>query len=266
MQLDNLGSLMSPRYYGPSDAPRGGADPAASAIFAPRIYLADPDPLTRTQLAEYLRDKGFDIIAATDMDTAPPPVDVVIVALDSMIQRANKPNWLVAKPEVPTIVLDRPSVFPGRAAPLGFTPDARLSLPVHPRKLMATIRRILSLARVDSVDLREATAFVYSFSGWKLYPDRRLESSDGKTVLVEKRDFELLKALLTFPRHLLTRQQLIAIVWGSDSAIKNRTLDRSITHLRRHLGDDVRFPALIKTVVGVGYRLDVDVDVDVEKS
>jgi DNA-binding response OmpR family regulator len=59
---------------------------------------------------------------------------------------------------------------------------------------------------------------------------------------------------------VLTRQHLIAMVWGADKEIDNRTLDRPVTHLRRHLGDDVRFPVLLKTVVGVGYRLDADVE------
>lgn len=91
-------------------------------------------------------------------------------------------------------------------------------------------------------------------------PDRRLGWPEGKSILLDKRDFEVLKALLMFPREVLTRQHLLAMVWGSDKHVENRTLDRPVTRLRRHLGDDVRFPVLIKTVVGVGYRLDSDVE------
>lgn len=252
---------MPSRFHGYSDWPEPGADPGSSALFAPRIYLADPDPLTRAELAGYLRDKGFDIVAATDMDAAPPPVDVVIVALDAMKPRANRPHWLGAKLAFPLVVLDRASVFPGRAAPLGFTPDARLSLPVHPRKLVATIRHVMSLARVESVDPGEDAVRIYRFAGRTLHCDqRRLASREGTSIQLDKREYEVLRALLTFPRQLLTRQQLIALVWGSDVAIDNRTLDRPVTRLRRHLGDDVKFPVLLKTVVGAGYRLDVDVE------
>ena len=259
MYVEAVGSHMRPRHSGAS-LTRSAAEADVTAIFAPRICLVDPYPAARTALADYLSDKGFDIVTPADTDVPPAFVDVLIVVLDVSGQRTDRPKWLSQKPGVPTIVLDRSYVFAGRAALLGFTPDARLSLPVHPRKLIATIRRVLSLARVESADPREAPECVYRFSVWKLYPDRRLESFDGKTVVLEKRDFELLKVLLTFPRQLLTRQQLIAMVWGSATAIKNRTLDRSITHLRRHLDDDVRFPALLKTVVGVGYRLDVGVE------
>lgn len=249
------------RYSGKPDLLRPCAGSEVAAIFGPRIYLVDRDPLTRALLVDYLRDKGFDVVAATDMEAPPPLVDVLIVALSAIEQQANRPQWLVAKPEAPIIVLDRSYVFQGRTAPLGFAPDARLSLPIHPRKLVATIRRILNLARIESVDLREASARVYRFSGWSLYPEgRRLESHNGKSILLGKREFEVLRALLTFPRQLLTRQQLIAVVWGSEMAIENRTLDRPITRLRHHLGDDVRYPVLIKTVVGIGYRLDAEVE------
>lgn len=238
-----------------------GAGSGTTDTFAPRIYLADPDPLTRTQLVEYLRDKGFDIVAATDLDATIPLVDVLIVAMDTMEPRARRPQWLSEKPRVPIIVLDRSYAFPSRAVPLSFTPDARLSLPVQPRKLLATIRRVLSLARIESVDPCEAAVRIYRFSGWTLYPQkRRLKSRDGTSVLLDKRDCEVLRALLTFPRQILTRQQLIDLVWGPGKEIENRTLDRPITYLRRHLGDDVKFPTLIKTVVGTGYRLDADVE------
>jgi two-component system OmpR family response regulator len=250
---------MGPRVSGQSDLLRPGNE--AEPLFAPRIFLVDPDPLTRALLVDYLRDKGFDIVATADMEASPPLVDVLIVALDGMEARANRPKWLSQKPDVPTIILDRSHVFPGRATPLGFEPDARLSLPVQPRKLVATIRRVLSMARIESVDPREASVRIYRFSGWKLYPEeRRLVSHDGKSTLLDQREFEVLKALLTFPRQLLTRQQLIAIVWGAGMEVENRTLDRPVTRLRRHLGDDVKYPTLIKTVVGLGYRLDVEVE------
>ncbi|MFP5408541.1 MAG: winged helix-turn-helix domain-containing protein [Gammaproteobacteria bacterium] len=246
---------------GQSDFVRPGTEADIAAIFAPRLYLADADPLTRAQLAAHLRAKGFELVAATDLAAAPPPADVLIVALDSLGPHANMPEWLTTKPATPTIVLDRPQVFPGRVAALGFVPDARLSLPVQPRKLVATIRRVLSLARIESVDSLDTAARIYRFAGWTLDgATRQLASRDGTMTQLDPRECDVLKALLTYPRQVLTRAHLIALAWGAGEAIENRTLDRPITRLRRHLGDDVRFPALLKTVVGVGYRLDVDVE------
>jgi two-component system OmpR family response regulator len=261
MQQQRPGSSMSPRNTRQYDSTRLGPEAEAAEIFAPRIYLVDPDPLTRAQLVEYLRHKGFDIVSTTDIEASPAPADLLILALDGAELRANRPQWLSARPDVATIVLDRPRVFPGRAAALGFTPDARLSLPIQPRKLVATIRQVLSLARVESVDPQEKSARLYRFAGWTLHRHgRRLESRDSKSIVLTKLEFEVLQTLLTFPRQLLTRQQLIDFAWGPDKQVEGRRLDYPITRLRRHLGDDIKFPTLIKTVVGRGYRLDAEVE------
>ncbi len=235
----------------------------AMGAWSPRVFLLDPDPVTRRRLVDFLRDKGFDVVESADMERAPPAVDLLVIVLgglgsDTSLQR---PKWLAEKPDVPTVVLDRALVFPERTVALGFEPDARLSLPVPPRKLVATIRRAASLARFESLDQDEEAVCTYRFAGWTLHrQDGRLEASDGTSVLLDRREFEVLRAFLTFPHQLLTRQQLIAMVWGSDSKLDNRTLDRPIIRLRRRLGDDVRFPTLIRTIVGSGYQFNADVE------
>lgn len=238
-----------------------GLEAGADAIFAPRLGLVDPNPVTRALLVELLHDKGFDVVAAADMAATPPAIDALILAVDGMPQHAKRPAFLLEKPAVPVIVLDRPHVLSGLVAPLGFTPDARLGLPVPPRKLVATIRQLLSRVRIDAVATGESSVRAYRFCGWTLHAgERRLQSPDGRPVSLGRQECEALKALLAFPRQVLTREQLTAAIWGVHKAIPPRMLDGPIKRLRRHLGEDVRFPRLIKTVVGVGYRLDADVE------
>jgi len=260
VQLENPDLTRRTRPPAQADCPHVAAA-GVDAIFAPRLCLVDPNPVTRALLMEVLHDKGFDIVAATDVAAMPPAIDALVLALDGMPQHVRRPVWLMQKPAVPVIVLDRPHVFSGRVMPLGFTPDARLELPLQSRKLVATIRQVLSRARLDAVDAGHASVRVYRFSGWTLHAAaRRLESPDGVSVTLGKQACEALKALLRFPRQVLTRQQLTAAIWGADRAIPPRMLDGPIKQLRHHLGEDVRFPRLIRTVVGVGYRLDADVD------
>lgn len=242
---------------------RPATDAGVPGIWCSRVFLLDPDPVTRAMLAEFLREKDFDVVETGDMECTPPLVDVLLVVLGGLGVDAHRsrPRWFSEKPRIPTVVLDRALVFPERMAALGFEPDARLSLPVQPRKLVATIRRAASLVHLESVAPNEDSARAYRFAGWTLHrQDRRLEAADGKSVLLDRREFEVLRAFLRFPHQLLTRQQLIAMVWGLDRKLDNRTLDRPIISLRRHLCDDVRFPTLIRTVVGSGYQFNADVE------
>lgn len=241
----------------------GRADAAAGvdAIFAPRLCLIDPNPVTRGLLAELLHDKGFDVVETADMAALPSAVELLIFILDGVSPQARRPAWLVEQPAVPVIVLDRPHLLSGLVAPLGFTPDARLGMPVPPRKLIATIRQMLSRARIDPTPAGETAVHVYHFCGWTLHVrERRLASHDGQSVALSRQECELLVALLRFPRQVLSRQQLVGAIRGTHKTASLRTLDGPIRRLRRHLGEDVRFPRLIKTVVGVGYRLDADVE------
>lgn len=244
-----------------ADWRRSGAIAGVDTIFAPRLCLVDPNPVTRGLIAELLHDKGFDVVAAADTAAIPLAVDALILAVDGMPPHAKRPAWLIEQPAVPVIVLDRPHVLSGLVAPLGFTPDARLGMPVPPRKLVATIRQVLSRARIDANAAGETAVRAYHFGGWTLHArERHLESRDGQSVGLSKQECEVLRALLSFPRQVLTREQLSAVIWGAHKTVPPRMLDGPIRRLRRHLGEDVRFPRLIKTVVGVGYRLDADVE------
>ncbi len=59
------------------------------------------------------------------------------------------------------------------------------------------------------------------------------------------------------PGRLLTRKKLIRQVWQTDYTGDTRTLDVHISWLRRAIEEDVRRPRLIKTIRGMGYRLDL---------
>lgn len=102
-------------------------------------------------------------------------------------------------------------------------------------------------APVDSAVLHFADVRLEIFSCRVFRRDRE--------VRLSLRNFRLLRFFLEHPRQALSRQQLIAVLWGMHSGMKERAVDVRITGLRRVLnagGEE----NLIQTVRGVGYRLD----------
>ncbi len=68
-------------------------------------------------------------------------------------------------------------------------------------------------------------------------------------------EFRLLLALVSADGRVLTRDQLLDVVYGQDDAdILDRTIDVHIGRLREKLGDDAAAPRYVATVRGVGYR------------
>jgi DNA-binding response OmpR family regulator len=64
--------------------------------------------------------------------------------------------------------------------------------------------------------------------------------------------------LIDHPGEVVNREDLFRIVWETAYIGDTRTLDVHVSWLRQALEDDPRHPKFIKTVRGVGYRLDVD--------
>ena len=77
----------------------------------------------------------------------------------------------------------------------------------------------------------------------------------GREVALTRTEFDLLLALALSNGRVLTRDELVATVWGYDSEGGTRLLDSHILHLRGKIEPDPRRPRLVLTVRDVGYRL-----------
>ena len=84
---------------------------------------------------------------------------------------------------------------------------------------------------------------------------RREVTVDGTQTHLSRREFDLLAVLLTPPRRVRTRDELIDLLWPDRFLSDSRTLDTHIHRLRAKLEPDPADPQFIVTVRGVGFRL-----------
>nr|WP_272210337.1 helix-turn-helix domain-containing protein [Marinicella sp. W31]MDC2876207.1 helix-turn-helix domain-containing protein [Marinicella sp. W31] len=73
-------------------------------------------------------------------------------------------------------------------------------------------------------------------------------------------DFRLLTVLLSRPRFVLSREQLLDATSGRSAHVFDRTIDNQISRLRRKIERDPATPEIIVTVRGGGYSLACDVE------
>lgn len=88
--------------------------------------------------------------------------------------------------------------------------------------------------------------------------DQRWVRCSGRQASLTPRLVILLKILMEQRGVVIEREKLFSMVWDTDYTGDTRTLDVHISWLRQAVEDDPRHPRYIKTVRGVGYRLDVD--------
>lgn len=82
-------------------------------------------------------------------------------------------------------------------------------------------------------------------------------SKKDTSILLPKKEFYLLFKLLSYPKHIFTRQQLMDEIWGMDSEADERTVDVHIKRLREKFTNFNDFE--IVTVRGLGYKVEIKV-------
>ena len=80
--------------------------------------------------------------------------------------------------------------------------------------------------------------------------------ADGEKVELTHKEFEMLKLFMQNPNMVFSRDKLMSEIWGMDYIGETRTVDMHIKTLRHKLGNA---GGQIKTVIGVGYRLESEV-------
>lgn len=88
-----------------------------------------------------------------------------------------------------------------------------------------------------------------------LYPHKRLVTVRGASLNLTKTEYELLLLLMEAQGAVLSRDELLERIWGSQLYGSSNVVDVHVRSLRKKLGDPAASPAIIVTVRGVGYRL-----------
>lgn len=122
---------------------------------------------------------------------------------------------------------------------------------VKPFGMMEMISRIKAVLR--RCQSRE-DKHLLQVGGLSVNLDQHTVTADGERIVLTIKEFELLRLFLSRPGIAFTRDQLFADVWGAEYVGESRTVDMHIRTLRQKLGT---YGALIETVRGVGYRLEV---------
>ncbi len=136
--------------------------------------------------------------------------------------------------------------------------DDYVTKPFSPRELVARIKAVLRRTADDR--LRAPDADAYAFGDWVLRTgERELVDIDGGTVPLSTGEYNLLLALVTHPKRVLTREQLLDLSQHRDMGAFERSIDNHISRLRKKIEANPSDPTLIKTVWGGGYTLAAEV-------
>ncbi|MET8006481.1 response regulator transcription factor [Nonomuraea glycinis] len=222
-----------------------------------RLLVVDDEPALREALQSSLEFEGYQVVTANDgqaalEELARTPYDAVL--LDVMMPRLDGltacRRLRAAGDHVPVLMLTARDAVGDRVSGLDAGADDYLVKPFELDELLARVRALLRRGALSAGE-PEPTL---SFGDLKMDPATREVTRGARRLDLTRTEYLLLELFLAHPRQVLTRDQILAEVWGFDFEPSSNSLDVYVMYLRRktEAGDQ---PRLIHTVRGVGYVL-----------
>jgi DNA-binding response OmpR family regulator len=221
-----------------------------------KVLVVEDDPGILRTVADNLRFEQYDVITATDGETAyvlhhSEQPDLIV--LDLMLPRMSGLELCrklrTEDAQVPVLMLTARGQEADRVRGLDLGGDDYVTKPFSIPELMARVRALLrrsSLVPVGPATLR--------FGHVEIDFGRYTAHRGGQPVVMTRKEFALLRFLASREDAVATRDEILNKVWGMESFPMTRTVDNHISSLRSKLELDPARPAHIQTVHGVGYK------------
>ncbi|NHN34590.1 response regulator transcription factor [Paenibacillus agricola] len=248
-----------------------------------KILVADDEDNITDVCARYLQREGFEVVCAKDGEEAlyvweQEAPDFIV--LDLMMPR--KTGWQVCEEirnssDVPILMLTARGEEMDRLMGLTMGADDYMTKPFSPRELVLRVKAILRRLRPSqsqgttspskgsgqngTAGLSVAEAGTKAGStitrmGLQIDSLRRTVHVGGKEAGLTVKEFELLWLFANHPDQVFSRNQLLNTIWDTDYYGDTTTVTVHIRRLREKIEQNPSTPKLIKTVWGIGYKLD----------
>ncbi len=224
---------------------------------AQRLLVVDDEVHVQNLLRLYLERAGFQVDTCGDGERALALVrerHPDLVLLDLMlpgIDGLELCRRLRGESDLPIIMLTARTTERDRLRGLRDGADDYVTKPFSPPEVVLRVEAVLR--RVRRRDEPEQS--LLRAAGIQMDTEAHRVEAEGREISLTPTEFRLLQTLLMNPGRTFTRQQLLDHVAGPDFAGFDRNVDVHVANLRRKLGLD---PSPIRTVYGVGYRLQAD--------
>lgn len=135
--------------------------------------------------------------------------------------------------------------------------DDYMTKPFSPREVVARVKAILRRSQfVNEIEKEDVDDEDIIIGSIRIRPEFFEVYKEDELLELTPKEFELLLYLIERQGRVITREHMLNSVWNYEFAGDSRIVDVHISHLRDKLEENPKQPKLIKTVRGLGYKLE----------
>lgn len=230
------------------------------------ILVAEDDRNTRAALVELLSAEGYQVAQASDgteaksmFDRQQPDMACLDVMMPGLSGYDLCRHFRNSNPRMPILFITAKAEEIDKVVGLELGADDYIVKPFGTKEVLARIRAVARRCiGVDASAQEERQDFAETF--WMLdlqIIPREMRARRGEQVFeLTPRELRILTLLASRPGEVCGRDDLFRNAWEENHIPNSRTLDQTISQLRKKIELDVKRPQIIQTVYGVGYRFE----------
>ena len=226
-----------------------------------QILLVEDDEALRYIVSDNLTQNGYKVTVAENGEIALQSFEnenFDLVVLDVMLPKIDGfqvAEWIRKKDEhTPIIFLTARSMTEDKIKGLTIGGDDYIPKPFSMEELLLKIK--IFLKRSQSHPILEGTeSGIYEIGKFIFHPEELTLSIDGKFRSLTLKEAELIRFFAENKNKVLSRNEILEKVWGSDDYFLGRSLDVFISRLRKYFKDDSNIK--ITNLHGIGFRFTI---------
>jgi DNA-binding response OmpR family regulator len=223
-----------------------------------KLLLVDDDPDLLYTLEKYLQQAGYNTVIANNgksaidvFDTEKPEAALIDVMMPEM-DGFEVVKKIRSVSTIPIILLTARSDETDKIVGLELGADDYVTKPFSPREVVARIKTIM---RRGNPNQQENQSEI-TIGAITVDKNTRSVTRENFPIQLTKTEFDILVTLMESPEQVFTRDQIIDKVLGYTYEGFERTIDAHVRNLRKKIEPDANNPNYIKTVFGVGYKIE----------
>jgi two-component system response regulator RegX3 len=232
----------------------------SAAKDVPTVFIVEDEDAFIEALDIGLQREGFRVEVARDGAEALLNFESVkpdIILLDVMLPKVSGTDVcreIRKKSQVPIIMVSAKGSEIDTVVGLEVGADDYIVKPYRLRELVARIRAALRRSSLTESEIDEVGIGTVRVGDVQIDPEQHLVTVRGTVTKLPLKEFELLYVLMANAGRVMTRENLIDRVWGSDYYGDTKTLDVHIKRLRSKIETDPANPVNVVTIRGLGYK------------